>query len=617
MIFKFSVDVQVMFKGKWVKIAFISAVTIIVSIIVAGFILTWYFSPILSKKVNQAVQKASDGLYHIDFARASLNLLQGRIVLNQVNLTFDSTIYRRQQKLHTAPDQVYQLQVERLELNHVHLLTLWLKKKLIIGDIFLNTPDIRITAKPDPEKTAKPKDNRTLYERLSKSLTLIQISNIAFNQIKLRYENHATPKPAVTAFKELNVKATDLLIDSTTQYDKKRFLFCKNINIELHNYKGRTAHALYGYQAKSIKFSTQTQQLLIDSLTLTPLYASQDFFKRTYEDKFVVIARKVLLNHFDFNLFDKNRKVKSKSVILSQGQIKVFSNPRINPKSFSQDKASTFPNQSLRTIPFKLDVDSIIVKNYDVVYTEHNTQTKGTGSLSFNRINGHITNVTTDANALKKNCYSKASFNASFLNHAPMHVNFTFNLIDSLYSFSYNGWAGQIAMPMVNQATVPLASLKIQSGTAKRLAFNIKANRQKATGQVTFLYNDLKIQLLKADTASLKMRKLALMSLLANTLILHNNNPNKPGQQPRTAQVVYQRPKNYPFFASLWRTLLMGIKPCVGLDLKTQRDADIKLSEKQKRKFFKKQKKEARKKRKDKKRQLKALEKAREKTRKQ
>lgn len=606
-----------MFKYKWVRTGLLSIAFIALGIVTASFILTWYFSPILSKKINRSVQKASDSLYRVDFAGASLNLLQGQIVVNQVKLTFDSTVYRQQQKLHTAPNQVYQLQVERVELNHVQFLTLWFRKKLIIGDIILNAPNIRIVAKPDPDKTTKLKDNRTLYERLSRSLKLIEIRNIAFNQIKLRYENHATPKPAVTAFKELNVKATDLLIDSTTQYDKQRFLFCRNLDVELHNYKGRTAHALYGYQANSIKFSTQTQQLRIDSLTLMPLYAPQDFFKRTYEDRFVVTARKVLLNHFDFNLFDKSRKVKSKSVVLSQGQIKVFSNPRVNPKSFSQDKASTFPNQSLRIIPFKLDVDSVMVKNYDVVYTEHNTQTKGTGSLSFNRINGHITNVTTDTNALKKNHYSKASFNASFLNHAPMHVNFTFNLVDSLYSLNYNGWAGPIALPMVNQATVPLASLKIQSGMAKRLAFNIKANRHTATGQVTFLYNDLKIQLLKADTASLKMRKLALASLLANTLILKNNNPDQLGQRPRTAHVVYQRPKNYPFFATLWRTLLMGIKPCAGLDFKTQRDADIKLSEKQKKKFLKQQKKEAKKKRKEEKRRLKELEKAREKAKKQ
>ncbi|WP_342647895.1 hypothetical protein [Mucilaginibacter sp. CSA2-8R] len=606
-----------MIKYKWVKVGLITIATIVLTIVLAGFIVTWWFSPILSKKLNQVVQKASDGLYHVEFAGASINLLQGQIMLNQVQLKFDSSTYHQQQQMHTAPNQVYQLQVKRLELNHVHLITLWLRHKLIIGDIILNAPNVRVLAKPDPLKATKPKDNRTLYEQLSKSLKLVQVGNIALNQIKLRYENHETAKPAITAFKELNIKATDLLIDSATQYNKQRFLFCRNMDIELQHYRGRTAHALYGYQAKSIKFSTQTRQLQVDSLTLTPLYTPAAFFSKTYEDRFVITARKLLLNHFDFNLFDKSRKVKAKSVILNNGQIKVFSNPRINPKSFSQDKAFTFPNQSLRSIPFKLDVDSIIVKNYDVIYTEHNTQTKGTGTLSFNRINGHMTNVTTDANALKKNHYSKASFNAHFLNHAPMRVNFAFNLVDSLYSYSYNGWAGPIAMPSVNQATVPLASLKIQSGVAKRLAFAFKANRSTATGQVTLLYNDLKIQLLKADTASLKMRKLALVSLLANTLILKNNNPDQPGQQPRTAHVVYQRPKNYPFFATLWRTLLMGIKPCAGLDFKTQRDADIKLSKKEKKKFFKKQKKEAKKKRKEEKHRLKELEKARKKALKQ
>ncbi len=606
-----------MIKYKWVKVVLITIAAVVLTIVLAGFILTWWFSPILSKKVNQAVQKASGDLYHVGFADASLNLLQGQIVLHQAKLRFDSTVYRRQQQMHTAPAQVYQLQVQRLELNHVHLLTLWLRHKLIVGDIILNAPDIKVIAKPDPHQEDKPKDHRTLYERISESLKLVQVDNIVLNQIKLRYENHATSKPAVTAFKELNIKATDLRIDSATQYDKQRFLFCRNLDIELRNYKGRTAHALYGYQAKSIRFSTQNQQLRVDSLSLMPLYAPQDFFSKTFEDRFVVTARKLLFNQFDFNLFDKSRKVKAKSILLNEGQVKVFSNPRTNPKSLSQDKAFTFPNQTLRTIPFKLDVDSIFVKNYDVFYTEHHTNTKGTGSLSFNRINGRLTNVTTDTNALRKKHYSKASFNASFLNHAPMQVNFTFNLVDSLYSFSYQGWAGPIAMSLVNQATVPLASLKIQSGTARRLSLDMKGNRRGATGQVTFLYNDLKIQLLKADTASLKMRKLALVSLLANTLILKNNNPDQPGQQPRTAHVVYQRPKNYPFFATLWRTLLMGIKPCAGLNFKTQRDADVKLSEKQKKKFLKEQKKQAKKKRKEEKRRLKELEKARKKDQKQ
>jgi len=599
-----------MIKYKWVRIALLSTVAVVLSIIVAGLILTWCFSPILSKKVNQAVQKASDSLYHVDFAGANLNLLQGQIVLNQIKITFDSTIYRQQQQLHAAPSQVYQVQVKQVELNHVHLLDLWLRKKLIVGDIVLNAPEIRIVAKPDPEKAANPKDNRTLYERISKSLKLVQVGSIALSKIKLCYENHATAKPAITAFKELNIKATDLRIDSATQYDKQRFLFCRDLAVELHNYKGRTAQALYGYEVKSIRFSTQTQQLRIDSISLIPLYSPQDYFKKTYGDRFVVTARKLLLNHFEVNLFDKSRKVKAKSISLSQGQNKIFSNPRVDPKGLLTDKAFTFPNQLLRSIPFKLDVDSVSVKNFDVFYTEHNVKTKGTGNLSFNRITGLLTNVTTDPAALKKNHYSNASFSARFMNQAPMQVNFTFNLKDSLYSFSYRGWAGPINMPVVNQATVPLASLKIQSGIAKRLAFNMHGNRRLAKGTVSLLYNNLKIQLLKADTASLKIRKLVLVSLLANTLILKNNNPDKPGKQPRTAQVVYQRPKNYPFFATLWRTLLIGIKPCTGLDFKTQRDADVKLSDKQKKKFFKEQKKQAKKKRKEEKRRLKKLEKA-------
>ncbi|WP_345947985.1 hypothetical protein ABDD95_14115 [Mucilaginibacter sp. PAMB04274] len=603
------------FKHKWVKIALGTLLIIITIFLVAGFVLTLCFKPILKDKINNALRRGSDGLYHANFDDASLNLLLGRVVLHHASLIPDTAAFNWQKQLGTAPDKLYHVRVDRLVINNAHLLKLYFKKQLDIGTIVLDAPEIRVAQYPFLTPKNKPKDNRTVYQRMAGSLKMLHIGQIVFSNVKLRYENYTNKQPAVNAFKELDFKATDLLIDSATQFDKSRFLFCREVSVQLHNYRGRAAKALYGYEVKRITYSTRTKQLQINGLSLLPLQTPASFFQKTYSDRFVLRVKSLQFNNFDFETFNKNQTIKASSASLSSGYIQVYSNPRTDPKSFKLDKSITFPNKTVQQLPVKLKIDTLKLSGYEVYYKEYNPKTKRTGYITFNRINGRMYNVTTDSAAIAKNHLWKANLRASFMNRAPMAVNFIFNLKDSLYAYSYRGWAGPLNLQAVNVATVPLSSIKIESGRLKRMDFNIQGNRKQAQGKVTLLYNDLKVQLLKADTASLKMRKLALVSLIANTLILKDNNPDKPDQQPRSVDVIYLRPKNYPFFQTLWRTLLVGIKKCAGLDTKTQRDADLKLSEKEKKEFFKKKKKEAEKKEKAEKDRQKELDKQKKKAR--
>lgn len=603
-------------KHEWQKIIAIILLVFSGIILLGAFIINQFGSAILAGKVKHAILKSTDSLYHINFNTIQLHILQGEVVLHKVSFSPDTAIYARQRQQHIAPDQLYTLHVEDLVVKHLHPFKLLFKHQLDVGEILLNAPEIYVAVHRDAEKEVKPKDNRTIYQRLSKSLKMLHVGQIRLNDIKLKYEDFSSTKPAISSFKELDFGANDLLIDSATQFDKTRFLYCCELTANLHNYTGQTANALYSYQAKLIQFSTLTRKLKIHNFSLQPLGSPASYFKKTYEDRFSVKARLLQLNNFDFQIYDVNHTIRASSLVLSQGNINVFSNPRTNPKSFSTDKSITFPNRALHLIPIKIKIDTIRIHQYAVRYDEYNTKTKQTGYITFNQINGYFYNVTNDSAALRKNHLCHVKLSARFINQAQTDLSINFNLNDSLYSYNYKGSIGPINMLAVNVATVPLASLNIKSGVAKRLDFNIQANRHMAKGKVTFLYNNLKIQLLKADTAQLKMRHLALVSLLANALIIKDNNPDYDGDVPRSANVVYQRPLNYPFFETLWRTLLMGIKPCAGLDAQTQHDVDIKSAEHDKKKFLKQQKKEARKKQKEEKRRLKKLKKEQDKARK-
>jgi hypothetical protein len=607
----------VLWKQRWLKITLIVFVSIVAVLGIAVFAFTRYGSPIIQDKVNKALLKGTDSLYRVTFDRAEINLWQGAITISNATLIPDTAVYRRNMKDKPAPAKLYRLHVNKLILNHVHPFKLYFKHQLDIADIILTAPEVEISAYPTPQPIAKPKDNRTLYQRMSQSLKMLHVGHIQFKDVKLKYRDYSTKRPAISEWKELDLNAHDLLIDSATQFDTSRFLYCRELTVALRNYHGQTAKGLYAYKVKEISYSTRTKLLQARGFMLQPLLSPAAFFQKTYGDRFILRAGALVLRNFDFEIFDKNHTIKASCLTMNNGDISVYSNYRTNPKSLYTDKVITFPNKALRMLPIKVKVDTLKVKQYTVNYREYSVKAKQSGYLTFNRINGRFINVSNDSATISHHPYCYAQLQALFLNRAPLNVSFAFNLADSLCSYKYNGWVGALDVRAVNVATVPLASLKMQSGMAKRVSFNITGNRHTANGTVAFLYNDLKIQLLKADSAELKMRRLALASLLVNSLIIKNNNPDKIGETPRSKFVVYDRPKTYPFFETLWRTLLMGIKSCAGLDFQAQRDADLKAAQKQKEKYWKEHKKEFRKMQRKEKRELKKLKKQQEKARKQ
>ncbi|HWZ02703.1 MAG TPA: hypothetical protein VNX40_03770, partial [Mucilaginibacter sp.] len=72
------------------------------------------------------------------------------------------------------------------------------------------------------------------------------------------------------------------------------------------------------------------------------------------------------------------------------------------------------------------------------------------------------------------------------------------------------------------------------------------------------------------DTVFDNLKKKPIATLFANLFIIKHNNPDDPGELPRSVYVNYTRTKETPFFASLWQTLFTGIKSCAGFDQKTQ-----------------------------------------------
>jgi hypothetical protein len=553
----------------------------VVLLLIAALLINRILSPILASKVRNAVIKGSDSLYRADFSDAQLHILQGKIMLYNVSLIPDTAIYRRKMKLGTAPNNLIKLNARRIIVSEIHPFKLLFNKKIDIGRIAINSPHIQVSYALNHTKDTSDKNQQTAWQKLSKSFKSAHVGDIFLDNISFKYDDYSGNKVAVSEIKQMSLHAHDLLIDSATQTDRSRFLYCRDIAGDVQNYSGRTANGLYTYSLKRLKLSTATSQVNVTGFTFDPVNADV-FFAKSRKDKFQVRLDSVQLNNFDFLSYHKYRSLTASNLIINGGMLDLYNNP--NKIRIYKDKLETFPNVAVYMLNTDLKIDSIELKKFNITYSEVGKKSHKTGTLVFANTSAQIGNVTTNPNALKKDSIATAKISTWFMGKGKLNIAFRFNLRARSAPYSFKGHLGPMPLQALNKATMPLSMVKITEGTLKSYDFNIYGNADISRGHIALLYNDVKVRLLRVGNSQMYSRKI-IPTLFANLFIIKHNNPDNAGEKPRTFNVTYPRPKDSPFFKTAWATMLKGLKPTMGLDEKTESAVKKRLDEmKQKKK---------------------------------
>ena len=591
-------------KHKWRKTIFLSLAILALLVLLAVLFINTYLTNKLSEKLKTTVLTSSDSLYRISFSKADLNIFSGSAVLYNITLNPDTAIYHRLQKTGKATPEVYELKVNRLVITGAHPLDLYFHKKLEIGKIMLDSPNVQVNQYKDSTKKSPVKDERTIYQKLSKSLKLIHVGEINLNNIHFRYQNFTGRQPKISVLDKMNLKATDLLIDSATQHDNSRTLFCKNIETSLDHFNAATADGLYKFKVRAVRLSTAKSLLTLTGVDMTPI-AANTFFAKSKLDRYTLHLDSVAISNVTFESLEEQSDLNISKLTVSKGAFNVYPNPNVPGKK--SDRVVSFPNRLIGHMKNVINVDTFSFKHLNISYTSFNKDSKNAGTISFNNTTGQFLNITNQKDKIIKKPYGTIRLTTYLMGKGKLDLSMAFKLNDAAYHFNYKGHLGPMDLRDGNSALVPLGLIKAQSGEIKSLDFNINASKKTATGKVTVLYQNLKAELLRRNGDG--YNKKILITALANLIVLKSNNPDNAISVPRSASVIYVRPISTPFFRSIWLTLLSGIKECAGVGkadnppAKTTTDKELKKQAKDLKKAQKKAEKEQKK-------QAKALKKA-------
>ena len=553
---------------KWV----IGIVTGLLIIVVAG---AWYLSrhwkPILDAQIKEAVIRSTDSLYLIGYEDLDFNLITGNASIKSLRLTVDSGRYAELERMQQAPDNVYNIRIENLQIRSFHPRRILTDRRLHIDDIIIDTPDIHIVNKYHAynDTIAIKRDTQTLYQRISGILNELSVSNVLFNDIHFRFSKKTDTATNETELHNLNVKVRDILIDSISQFDTTRFFHTRAIDVDVPGFRYETPDSFYYVSFDHLQIATLYRQVTLTGLKYAPRMSKDEFYKRKKMAKeMVVIAFPTIrLEDIDLQRFVNNQKIHAGSLHIDSGTV-VISNDLRYPKHVT-DKIGKSPHQLLRKMKQPLKIDSVVLNNIDISYAEVGRKYQKEGKITFDRTGGVLYNVTNDSLALIQNKTMRADLTTYLMDIGKLNVEFTFDMLDKRGSHTYKGSLGPMNGKPLNRIITPLLNAEVASANIRRLSFDVSADDYRSKGSLRFDYNQMRLNLL-TTTEEGKKGSMKVASFLANSFIINDSNPDANGQY-HTGRINYARPHTYSFFKTLWQSLLQGIKECAGISPERER----------------------------------------------
>lgn len=257
-------------------------------------------------------------------------------------------------------------------------------------------------------------------------------------------------------------------------------------------------------------------------------------------------------------------------------------------------KEKPFPNRLLAMGTFPITVDSILIKNSRMDIEFIDTENKY-GLIQFNKVNGSVSNLTTDKKAVMKNDEMKWIMDASLWDSGNLHAEVIYKLGSKNDEFSMFGSMDNFNLIESEKLTKGLYSISVNSGYLYHSTFDIKGDNDQAIGSISFDYDELRVNLdkkkknikspeeIKRIKRKDKLNESFVKNVIVNGLLSKNNMPENRNYIPM-AEASYERDKNKSIFNLMWYTLSSGlieiVEAGVVKDIKNIND------------FFKKKKKE-------------------------
>lgn len=523
------------------------------------------FQPAIKDKLQALVIKATDSLYRLEFDTLDADIVNSKITVVNARLVPDTIVAARLEAAGRRPENIFSIQLDTLAVAGIDLNDFTRNKKIDLDTLYINEPKIEIFHKKPADA---PKDSTTiesLYQKLASQLNRLSVKKLYITNMRMVHHNFVASRPEKKiTLDNINIDLRDILMDSTTVNDTTRFMFAKDAQVTMVKLKLPTADSLYYLKMDSLSINAVKNSALVQHFALTSRYNREGFKKQVayQKDLYNIQVNSIKLANINWGHVLTGEALSADTILAQDGDITIFCDRGLaTPPS----KLGKYPHQLLMKDSMPINIKHFLLDGFNLTYAEYNPKSGKTGNVIFKNISGSVANITNDEQLIAADNNMRANCTAQFMGNTRVKAAFGFNLARAKEgAFTTDASMEGMDATQLNDLCAALGRFSIDKGHINSLTTHIEGDNNGARGSVTFLYNNLKISVLKKDDdAQNGLKKRGLLSFIANAFVIKNDNPTK-GNGARTESCSYTRNPSKSFFNLVWKTVEDGIKKTAG-----------------------------------------------------
>ncbi|MBS1762851.1 MAG: hypothetical protein JSR00_08240 [Bacteroidetes bacterium] len=517
-------------------------------------------TPSLIAKLKQVVKDGSNGLYVLDINNLDVKLSENKVFISGIKISTDSLALKLLDSIKLAPDAIFNISSKSLQVDGIDLNDILNPSSIKLENVFLIDPEIKIYSNPKPYNSKQEADTTSLYDKIYKLVPYFSASRIFIKNAQVT--NYNVPKKTSQTYKGIDIYLNDILIDSTTRFDRDRFFYSKNATINLKNFKIPTSDSLYFLNCDSINISTSANSLTATGISFQPRISKETFNKTVNirKDFFNIKANKIVLYSPDWWLLAQHEKLIAAEAEIFHCELSDYINKEKPAKKF---ELHNFPHQKLLNLDFEIGVKKIKIHDLDLTYEEYNPLSGKSGILYFTNTTGEILNFTNIQSNIAANSNMVFDVKTKFMKQSQASIKFIFNLAKpKTGDFTTEVYGSNMTANLLNPIAEPLGMFHLKSGNVSELKMFTKGNNSGTHSKFTLKYDDLYIIPLKKDDEKddeLKEKKFT--GFIANLLLIKKENNS---EEPRSYSYDVERGEYPNFFTLNWKAMLKGIVKTIG-----------------------------------------------------
>ncbi|CAM2792151.1 hypothetical protein DRF59_05035 [Chryseobacterium flavum] len=365
------------------------------------------------------------------------------------------------------------------------------------------------------------------------------VRKISLKNSNIIYDNGKEP----LAFHDLN--ATLNVLELLPKPNQQGLSFkVKDYFLTTRNFAYKTQ--FYNINLGLLKLNKNKVQ--INNFAMKPLISRARFIKMipVERDLYDLKASQITAEG-DWDVFSQNKFVNASHVVIQSAEADIFRSkiPKDDPK------VKALYSKMLRSVKIPMTIHNLDLKNSVLIYEEDTPESMGPGKLTFSNFNMNVKNLNS-AKIKGKSTRVNIKINCSFMNLAPLSVNWNFDVADQKDAFAISGKTTNLPASGINPFIRPYLHVTATAGTIQEMLFNFKGNPAGLHGTFNLKHKDLKIAVLNKNNHEKK----GFLTAVANVFLKSDS-----GSFPEAVTVEnVERDPTKSFFNLFWRGIEQGLK---------------------------------------------------------